>query len=97
MGGAITDFLIGHLFFLIVTFFVEMYNWLNFIDYINTILINIISLRSLLRFNPFGVISRSELLRLARRGHISHRLHLWLFTFNPFGVGTLIRYQQNPL
>jgi hypothetical protein len=26
---------------LIVTFFVEMYNWLNFIDYINTILINI--------------------------------------------------------
>jgi len=23
-------------------------------------------------------------------GHISHRLHLWLFTFNPYGVGTLI-------
>ena len=30
---------------------------------------------------------------LGLRGHISHRLHLWLFTFNPFGVGTLIRYQ----
>jgi len=24
---------------------------------------------------------------LAPRGHISHRLHLWLFTFNPFRVG----------
>jgi hypothetical protein len=33
---------------MIVTFFVEMYNWLNFIDYINTILIHIQPLRGYL-------------------------------------------------
>jgi hypothetical protein len=46
---------------LIVTVFVEMYNWLNFIDYINSMII--ISRKQLLRFNPFGVISRKQLLR----------------------------------
>jgi len=34
---------------LIVTVFVEMYNWLNFIDYINTIISQLVT------FNPFGV------------------------------------------
>jgi len=29
---------------------------------------------------------------LARWGHISHRLHLWLFIFNPFGVGALVAH-----
>jgi len=32
--------------------------------------------------------SYSTPLGLARRGHISHRFHLWLFIFNPFRVGT---------
>jgi hypothetical protein len=37
-----------------------------------------------LHSSPIGVISRSELLRLARHGHISHRFSLRLFIFNPF-------------
>jgi hypothetical protein len=64
-----------------------MYNFLNFIDYINTMLI--ISLRSLLRFtfNPFGVgASGAHFPQVFLKAIIS-RKQLLRFTFNPFGVG----------
>ncbi len=69
-----------------------MYNLLNFIDYINIMLIHIQPLQG---WHVGGIFptgctcgySYSTPSGLARRGHISHRLHLWLFIFNPFGVG----------
>jgi hypothetical protein len=36
-----------------------------------------------------NVVSHSTPSGLARWAHIFHRFHLWLFIFNPFGVGTL--------
>jgi hypothetical protein len=80
--------------------------FLNFIDYINTMLIHIISLRSLLRFNPFGVISlRSERKFGASGAHFPqvapvaiHIQPLWGYLAERItAFGTLIRYQQNPL
>jgi len=70
-----------------------MYNLLNFIDYINIMLIHIQPLQG---WHVGGIFptgctcgySYSTPSGLARRGHISHRLHLWLFIFNPFRVGT---------
>jgi hypothetical protein len=67
-----------------------MYNWLNFIDYINSMII--ISRSELLRFNPFGVgASGAHLPQVSPVAIISLR-SLLRFTFNPFGVGTLGAY-----
>ena len=60
-----------------------MYNWLNFIDYINTILIHIQPLRGWHVGGTFStgctkaIISRSELLR---------------FAFTPIGVEALVAH-----
>ncbi len=95
--------------FLIVTFFVEMYNCLNFIDYINTRLI--ISRSELLRFtfNPFGVgASGAHFPQVAPVAiHIQPLSGLRCMIPNPQVApvaihiqplqGWQIRYQQNPL
>jgi hypothetical protein len=81
-----------------------MYNWLNFIDYINSMII--ISRSELLRFNPFGVGALGAYLPQVSPVAIISLRSLLRFTFNPFGVislrserkfGALISYQQNPL